>query len=336
VIFGFFIGTPTALISYKKFITDTYNVFFLQFIYFILGGGYQGLQGNRSYLQHLVNLYYFFNPILFVIVITTYVYYLVRQFINKNKLDQIFVYWIFIFYIIFGFLRIGAMRFIVPITPALIILTSKFFNEMIFKRKKQIFLILLIFTLCFSVWFAIETDLIFLNDSRYYATKWISKNVPAKSKIDVLSFSGKYIPTIPVKIKTNSSLDGVPYTGIFLVDKEPYYFVNHVDFIYLYSNGKISKERFNQELNNFLYNSSGDYLILSELYYGRFFDSYDFIEGIKDSKSFPEITRFYSQMLGEKLGWRIVADIKYKTLLNPNPTFVNPRIVILKKSIKYN
>ncbi len=63
-----------------------------------------------------------------------------------------------------------------------------------------------------------------------------------------------------------------------------------------------------------------DYLVLTDLFYNRYVLN-------EDS---PIRKRFYESLLDEELNYKISAEFKYKTLLNPRLDFVNPKITILK------
>ncbi|MFH1478667.1 MAG: glycosyltransferase family 39 protein [Candidatus Omnitrophota bacterium] len=65
-----------------------------------------------------------------------------------------------------------------------------------------------------------------------------------------------------------------------------------------------------------------DYLVLSDMFYGVYIDS----------DQYPERKLFYEELFQGKYGYEIIADFKYRPILEPVVDFANPKIVILKNT----
>ena len=79
-------------------------------------------------------------------------------------------------------------RYIVPIVPVLLILTSKMLSDYTssnLKASRIVSMLLLGIVLSYSLIYTIAADLEFTNDSRYQLHDWISRNVKERSKIEI-------------------------------------------------------------------------------------------------------------------------------------------------------
>ena len=334
IILGYIITTPIILFQFRYIIEDFYqNIFLVLFNLSAANSSFNSLGLPIGAIRNVFNIYYSLGPLLFVGALLGFIYTCIKLLKKFNKLVFIVVFWIFIYYSHIALLNFAPLRIVLPIIPLFIIFTVKFFFDLV--SFKKIFVAVVVLVSVFSVIYAIETDLMFLNDSRAQASKWIINNIPSNSTIDLLIDSVYYMPNIPAREKTNTRLDFVPYTGLIFVDKKPYYHINYFDSVENYSNLKkvgMPTEKEESLMKNYICNGSGDYLLITELHYGRYYNSPDFVEGVHSLRFYSLITEFYDSLLNEKYGWKIVGDFKEKTWFNPNPAFVNPRITILKKT----
>jgi hypothetical protein len=165
-----------------------------------------------------------------------------------------------------------------------------------------------------------------INDTRYEAAQWIKDNIPSGSTI-LVTASDKYIPVINKNNALSSDLDRVPYTGLVDSNETPNYFIKELDQVRQKYHEVISDDTFSDFQNNFTREYYGSYFILSDSYYGRFFDEV-YVEGAHSSKSFPLITKFYQNLLNESYG-PILADFYYDNSW-PTIPYISPRITIIK------
>ncbi|MEM4346987.1 MAG: glycosyltransferase family 39 protein [Candidatus Altiarchaeota archaeon] len=303
IFIGFLIGTPFAIIDFSNFKKDVITAITDVQLYKGIRNPYPG------YISHIVNLINGMGLPLFLVSIIALTYTalkLIRIEDNSYKYTLLFFLFIVLFYLIVGKWNFAPMRYTVPLLPFIAILNGKFFYDML-KFKKKITIFVLAFIIPYSFCYTISADILFINDSRYLATEWIERNIDKNSTIELYYYN----PNIPENItvfqpKNNGSIE---------------------DFI----SGLESRK--------------SDYIILSSLYYERY---------LVDTNAFPERTKYFSDLINERKNYRIVAKfgrgiynsggspgfgsiekldsvILRSLTLKPNPEFVNPTILILKR-----
>ncbi len=300
--------------------------------------------GQIGYVQHPINLYYIFGPLLFVFIMTSTAWLLItvvkniirpssivlRQSLVLDRLPSavtILLLWVFLNYTLIGFWHNAPLRFIMPIVPALAIIGG-IGAARLWEKKILLYKLLIIVVILFSAWYSVESTIHMIHDSRYDAQEWILNNIPSGSTIDL--YAPPYtLPTIPVTREHFLTLPHrLAYTGASPMKSTNTTY--HVRYDLLVTNYSISDDEFSKRVREQVLNGS-EYIITSEFQYGRFFGSHDFVEGVSSSTSYPARTAFFKDLLNEKLGYNIIAEFKYDTLLHPNPQSVNPKIIILKK-----
>jgi len=178
----------------------------------------------------------------------------------------------------------------------------------------------------YSIFYHIRGIAHFTNDTRKIASEWIEKNLPNESKIEVYSYKF-YLPHLR------------HFNNVATLRPEfiPEYSGQESKILKFFSKNKwIAKSiEDNQNRNNWydkkvtdnrqLYNvealsdRSPDYIILSSLYFERY---------LKSPNSYPRLTKYYTGLLSEDYGYKIVN--KFENLF-PKVAYVNPTIMILKK-----
>ncbi|MEM2956640.1 MAG: glycosyltransferase family 39 protein [Candidatus Pacearchaeota archaeon] len=303
IFIGFLIGTPFAIIDFSNFKKDVITAITDVQLYKGIRNPYPG------YISHIVNLINGMGLALFLVSIIALTYTalkLIRIEDNSYKYTLLFFLFIVLFYLIVGKWNFAPMRFTVPLLPFIAILNGKFFYDML-KFKKKITIFVLVFIILYSFCYTISADILFINDSRYLATKWIERNIDKNSTIELYYYN----PNIPENITVFQ-----PKNKGFIED-----FISGLE------------------------SRKPDYIILSSLYYERY---------LIDINAFPERTKYFSDLINERKNYRIVAKfgrgiynsggspgfgsiekldsvILRSLTLKPNPEFVNPTILILKR-----
>jgi len=287
-VLSFCVGTPFSILDHRQFLHDMFLNWQVQ--QYCLGFTYVGTQWT-SYLNHIIKL---LGMPIFICSLLGMFYSVWSKDIRNKKIMMLFIY-VCLTYIAYGSRALSIQRYIFPITPVMVIFGGALFGKYLNKNgvmkvsKAPILLCVVVYSFLYSF----SVNLILLNDSRYRAERWIEDNITKDSSIGVFSYS-RYLPNFKKSYK-------IYYLPV-IHDK-------NTDFDNFLTRFKY--QRFN-------------YLVLSDMFYGRYLNSDQYLKR----------KRFYKELLEEKLGYRIIADFKYEAILNPPVDFANPRIVILRNVLK--
>jgi hypothetical protein len=198
------------------------------------------------------------------------------------------------FYVFLSTRANASQRFILPIIPFFLIFFANFLYYCLKEKRnliKKTGIVIVILSTIFSLVYSINANLILVNDSRIIANKWIEENIPKNKSIACFSYQ-RYLP--------NFSRDrNIKYIGAVQDLKSD--FGNFVEW--------------------FEQNKTFDYIILSDMFYARHLNS----------KQYPQRSLFYKKLLNEQMGYKIVKEFFYDSLLKPKVDFANPKLTILKK-----
>ena len=169
------------------------------------------------------------------------------------------------------------------------------------KKSKLLGRAIFILLFMFSLIYAIKTDYLFLNDSRYAASEWIKANVGEDKKIIVFSLP-QYLPDIP---------------GSNIYSVQP---------------GNYTRE---DEIITQIEKIKPDYIIDSSLFYGRYLGYTEKrlakLNILPFVSHYPEQTKFYNELFSGELDYQIVKSFPDNKEDVPDPEFINPEIIILKR-----
>jgi hypothetical protein len=137
---------------------------------------------------------------------------------------------------------------------------------------------------------------LFFVDSRLLASRWLAANVPAGSTVDLIANSAGYAPSAP---------PGLTLRLVPTVSRE-----------------MAPPDRFAEAAAR--YPSEGAaWLVLTASYYERFLDHPD---------QRPERTAFFRGLLSGSAGYAEVARFRQRGWLRPEAEFVDPEIVVMRRS----
>ncbi|MBN2251414.1 MAG: glycosyltransferase family 39 protein [Candidatus Altiarchaeota archaeon] len=267
----FFAGTPYALFELEAFVNDIFR------ITSIVGGGRTLLNPHPGYVSiilHLMNALGFPMFLLAVLGMGDAALGTIRK-REGYRYSLLFFSFIIPLYIIISRWNFVELRFIMPGIPFLAVFSGRYVSESIellrgtWKKGLMVFVFLV---MVYSMAYVLVADGKFTSDSRYGAAGWIRENIEPGQVIEKY---GRYNPPIPEDVRVYTP----PVEG----------------GIDLYN--KTETEAFDKYLDE-LETRKPDYIVLSSSYYGRY---------LVDSNPFPARTKYFSDLLGEKTNYRIVA-----------------------------
>lgn len=137
---------------------------------------------------------------------------------------------------------------------------------------------------------------LFYVDSRLQAERWLERNVPVGATVDMIANHEGYLPRVP---------EGRTARVVRTLSRE-----------------MAPAERFEEAAR--AYPSEGAaWLVTSGAFYDRFLDN---------PGQMPERTRFFSELLGGRAGFEVAARFRQQGWLRPEAEFLDPQIVVLRKT----
>ncbi len=299
-VLAFFISTPFAILDFQSFYRDT-SV--LQRTTMLVDNLYDPFPAF-SYIFHLDNG---LGTPLFILSLFGIAY--CATIAMKNRKIMLVILWGVIYYGLISYrIHFSYLRYILPVVPILLIASGIFSDYILsIKNIKKPTTVLLICIFLYTFSYAIKTDALFLNDSRYSSTDWVNENIPKNSKILLFVSNNRYIPDLS---EYNESL----------------YYLN------------ASTIKNFDSIKNSLENIAPDYIIDSSLYYDRYLRFTNMyprrsplvkLVGYKTHE--PGITEFYTKLFDGELGYILIKKIPEEKEDVPDPEFINPTIVIFKR-----
>ncbi|MCK5013991.1 MAG: glycosyltransferase family 39 protein [Candidatus Omnitrophica bacterium] len=190
VIIVFLIGTPFSILDHKQLFHDLFVSWQAQYYY----AGFQ-LSGMKfyPYLQHVINLT---GWPLFIAGMSGMVWSIISPSIkNKSRLYILIGYFILI-YVFLSTRSNTSQRFIFPIIPIISVFAGIFFElgkEIKWPKVKMLVMPAVVFITGYSLFYAINVDLLLLKDSRVEANRWIERNIPGNAVVAAFSYQ-RYLP----------------------------------------------------------------------------------------------------------------------------------------------
>jgi len=306
---GFLIGTPYALLDYPTFLKDIKFIFLVKDV-----SGYNGLfSPYKAWWFFPSILANGFGIVLLSAIVLLGVYAIYKGFGNKTRglialmsLSFIIPYWLAL-----GSGYFFTSRYLIPVQVFLVVLAGVGIAAAYDLQKTRILTGLLLLVVILSGLYAYSADIMMVHDSRYEARAWIVKNIPKGTTIDNFYRSEKFVPVL----------------------KDRY------DFRLFKVVNERGTDRDEKLFKEFLANykkDPGEYIILSSFEYGAYLPEEDkYFSGPMNLgylPTYPERTQFYEDLLFGRFGYERVKEFKYRTFFKPHPDFVNPTIILLKKS----
>lgn len=311
ILFGFLIGTPYALLDFPKFSEDIYYVYNYQ-------SSNRGFQDSEpGWISHgILNMMNLMGLPLYITFIIGFVYVILKR---KRRYEWLILSWVVPYFFIISTWAFSPTRFTLPILPFLSIFGGRFFYDRIRSSsdpQKYLYLILLSIVLLYSFSYALISDLLLINDSRYIAREWMNNNIPTNSTIEIYDhLYGPKLPEHAIVYSPNTS--GFNRYG---ANKEWDEFVEHLE------------ER------------KPEYIVLTSQNYMRY---------LEDPNAYPSRTEFFLGLIEGKSNYDIIKVFGYpldrnpflssgshgliqtaiiqSATLEPVPDFVNPTVIILKR-----
>jgi hypothetical protein len=187
-----------------------------------------------------------------------------------------------------------AMRFLVPALPAAVLLAALALRTLPPPRMRAPLAGLVLARAALG---AVLVVRLFFVDSRYAAARWLDAHVPATTPLDLISNNPGYGPALPpgrARLVPTLSREMAP------------------------------RDRF--EAAAAAYRDEGaPWLVLTESYYERFLDHPD---------QAPERAAFFRDLLDGRGGYEVAARFRQKGWRRPPAEFLDPEIVVLKRTAK--
>jgi hypothetical protein len=208
-----FIGNPGLLLNFKNVLYSFWNMFF---------GNAATASTGSSGIDHSPNLFLFYlhvlnvssGTLLFIISIAGFVYIL---FCRKEE-DVILTGYIVSFFVLISMSKhrhLFYFRYLIPILPALMILSAKFIDEIVVKlwpKKVRLLVALMVCLLIVQPGYKIMRENYFLShkDTRTIAKEWIESNIPAGTRILIEGMRTKpKEDTVPLHYNKNNILNAI-------------------------------------------------------------------------------------------------------------------------------
>jgi hypothetical protein len=207
-----------------------------------------------------------------------------------------------LFYGILGSFRWRSMYYLAPLWPILSLYAGNaawFLTQMPTTSLAIGSRIIVGFVAAYSVAYACALDCMLRCDTRNIIQNWMAVNVPLNSKVDTFAHEC-YLPNFRSDLVVRNFVE-----------------VDDMDF------GAAKFEEFALRYPHV----GGDYVVLTSLYYNRYFDEFD------APHPFPERTRFYRSLMQGHVGYEVVAkaEVVLPFWLRPRPDNVSPNILVLQK-----
>ncbi len=308
IVGGFLAGTPYALLDYPTFLKDIKFIFLVKDV-----SGYNGLFSPypawKFFPSILANG---FGIVLLAAIVLLSAYAIYSGFKDKKRMAVMLMCLSFIvpYLVMLGSSYFFTARYLIPVQAFLIILAGIGLTAVFDWQKTKLATTVLLAVVVIGGLYAFSADLMMMNDSRYESRLWIINNVPKGSTIDNFYRSAKFVP--------------------YLNDRYDFRLFTTVNERGTDTDEKLFEEFFANYTEN-----PGDYIVLSSFEYGAYLPTEEkYFSGTMNLgylPTYPKRTQFYYDLLSGGFGYEKIAEFKYKTFFSPQPDFVNPTIVVLKR-----
>lgn len=317
VVIGFIVGNPFAIDPQSNFIADFWYNYLTTPVY----------EGNISAEHSYWNFLSLFIQIIglpaFIIWIVSLVfcfYFLFSSHENSQaKKGIILLLSVFLlYYYKFGDFPRLEVRFVMPILPFCLMLSSPFWTKI---KSKSILVVMLVGAIItYNSLSSFYVGKRFTEDPRMEAREWVSKNIPEGSSVEftIYTFNWDRIPN--VRLKSH----GMPaISGRRRIFEEV--FKNNSWMIQQVHKREKDTQKDWYSLDQ-LRQRKPDYIAVNSLYYERFFSG-------KAAILYPSIKQFFQELLNEQYSYKIVFDRESQrspSLLYPAQIkFLDNRMIIL-------
>jgi len=291
VIIGFIIGNPYSVLNYPTFISD--------FLYnYAVTPVYEGETGH-SYWKFFSRFIEILGLPTFLIFAIACVCSLYLTWVNREEriwqgamlflLSVVLLY----YYKFASFPRLPT-RFVLPIVPFWLILSSPLWNKL--KPHKFAVSGLLVVAISYNLVSSFYVGKRFSEDPRMLAQEWVKENIPANSSIESTLYSPNWNKLSGVKLKDTKA----PFvSGRERLFKQV--FKDKPEILKLKNNqDKDLKEKLKWYSWEELTLRKPDYIAIDSLYYQRFFES--------KQELYPSMYTYFKSLLTGEYPYKIVFD----------------------------
>jgi 4-amino-4-deoxy-L-arabinose transferase-like glycosyltransferase len=319
VVIGFFVGNPFAFDPNSDFIDDFWYNYLTTPVYegeIAIGHSYGKF---LSLFTEIIGL-----PSLIICLIAfLFAFYFLFSAENsdRSKTGVILLLSVFIlYYWKFGSFPRLEVRFVMPIVPFVLMLSSPLINAIKSKPVIVAFLFFLITYNCISSFYVGKR---FAEDPRMEAREWVIHHIPGGSYVEYTgyTFNWNKLPNVNLNHKSLPGISGRKKLFEEIFTNNPW-LIEQVQ----------RRERDNRKewyALEELMKRQPDYIAVNSLYYDRFFSG-------KVAKLYPSIQNFFENLLKERYPYTIVFDQESQrspSLLYPRQiNFVDNRITILARN----
>jgi hypothetical protein len=186
-----------------------------------------------------------------------------------------------------------AMRFLAPGLPAAVCLAALALATVPAARPRRLLTAAVLARALLAATLVVR---LFFVDSRLLAERWMEANVPRGATVDVITNHEGYVPRVP---------EGRVARVVRTLSRE-----------------MAPKERFEEAARAYP-SEAAEWLVLTESFYQRFLDHPD---------QTPERARFFRDVLEGRAGFQVAARFRQEGWLRPEAEFLDPTIVVLRRS----
>jgi hypothetical protein len=315
VVFGFVLGNPYVIIDFDRFATDFYYNYVTTPVY----GGEAGGTAFLDFLLRATELYGW--PLSFFLAFALGVS-CMRSFrvglLSRDSKFVILSLSVFVLYFVkFGAFPRMETRFTLPAFPFLVLATGPFWESVRGRWAYWLAAPLVIYGLVCSVLVGRRLN----NDPRMAAQEWVTNNVPAKAIIESTSSVPRWDKMPFLDVRNVQAPGGNVRARQF---KEMFKDQNVADLVGKYERG-LSPDWYDAES---LMRRNPDYIAINSEFYGQFNTEIG-------SKYYPEIQKYFTDLLDGNLPYRIVFDRHTEPPLwwtyPKSIDFLNNRMTILER-----
>ena len=302
VLVGFLVGNPFALLDYSTFISDFMFNYIVTPVYFgNTGDSYLAFFERFSEIIGWPAFLIFLLAFLF----SFYVLFKCQKKLNDRRALLLILSVLLLYYYKFGSFPRLPTRFVLPIVPLWMIVSGPFWN--IIKSNRIFVSIILVTLISYNLVCDFYVGKRFVEDPRMAAQIWVKENISNGSSIETTRFSPRW-----------NNLPGVKLKNIIMPDinTRSNFFKQHFkDNIWIVNHKSLQKKENTKWYTiEELIKRNPDYIAINYRYYNRFFET-------SGETNYPDIQRYFSNLLTEKYPYKIVFDRRSKAI----PSWVYPQ-----------
>jgi hypothetical protein len=296
VVVGFVVGNPFSVLDFPTFKND--------FIYnYMVTPAYDGQTGHSygSFFRHILEVIGL-PSFIFCGAAISYSFFLAvtkktQSIQTKMVLLSLSVF--LLYYYQFGSFPRLETRFVLPVTPFLLLISSVLWNQI--KLKKTFVAVVAFIIIGYNIICDVNTGNRFLNDPRTHAMLWAKTNIPKNSSLEIDPYTPSLIDGEGENLKETFTPNVSGRERIFakVFNNDPF-IVGSED----------ARKKEEQQVDWYslqrLEERRPDFIAVNSLYYERFTKP-----GLKQDL-YPTMKNYFQQLIGERYPYEIVFDEESK------------------------